>query len=50
MVLKVPGDSIQNAELNAKLKEQNKVLEDQLNQLQEQLRIITEELQEQKER
>ena len=37
------GLAIQNAELNAKLKEQNKALEDQL-------RIVTEELQEQKER
>ena len=44
------GLAIQNAELNAELKEQNKALEDQLNQLQEQLRIVTEELQERKER
>ena len=44
------GLAIQNAELNAELKEQNKALEDQLNQLQDQLRIVTEELQEQKER
>ena len=44
------GLAIQNAELNAELKEQNKVLEDQLNKLQDQLRIVTEELQERKER
>ena len=44
------GLAIQNAELNAELKEQNKALEDQLNQLQDQLRIVTEELQERKER
>jgi len=44
------GLAIQNAELNAELKEQNKTLEDQLNQLQEQLKIVREELQERKER
>ena len=44
------GLAIQNAELNAELKEQNKVLKDQLNQLQDQLEIVTEELQERKER
>ena len=44
------GLAIQNAELNAELKEQNKVLEEQLNQLQEQIAMVTEELQEQKER
>ena len=44
------GLAIQNAELNAKLKDQNKSLEEQLNQLQEQLEIVTQELQEQKER
>jgi integrase len=44
------GLAIQNAELNAELKEQNKTLEDQLNQLQEQLEIVREELQERKER
>jgi hypothetical protein len=37
------GLAIQNAELNAELKEQNKALEDQL-------RIVTEELQKRKER
>jgi len=42
------GLAIQNAELNAELKEQNKALKDQLNQLQEQLKFITEELQERK--
>jgi len=40
------GLTIQNAELNAELKKQNKALEEQLNQLQEQLEIVTEELQE----
>lgn len=44
------GLAIQNAELNAKLKEQNKGLTDQLNQLQEEFKIVTEELQERKER
>lgn len=44
------GLAIQNAELNAELKEQNKALKDQLNQLQEQLKFVTEELQERKER
>jgi GAF domain-containing protein len=44
------GLAIQNAELNAELKEQNKALEDQLNQLQEQLKIVREELEERKER
>jgi integrase len=44
------GLAIQNAELNAELKDQNKALEEQLNQLQEQLEIVTQELQEQKER
>ncbi len=44
------GLAIQNAELNAELKEQNKALEDQLNQLQDQLRIVREELEERKER
>jgi len=44
------GLAIQNAELNAELKDQNKVLKEQLNQLQEQLEIVTEELQERKER
>ena len=44
------GLAIQNAELNAELKEQNKVLEEQLNQLQEQIAMIAEEFQEQKER
>ena len=44
------GLAIQNAELNAELKEQNKTLEEQLNQLQEQLEIVREELQERKER
>nr|UDP55601.1 putative integrase/recombinase protein [Schizostauron trachyderma] len=44
------GLAIQNAELNAELKEQNKTLEDQLNQLQDQLAMVTEELQERKER
>jgi len=44
------GLAIQNAELNAELKDQNKALEEQLNQLQEQLEIITQELQEREER
>jgi integrase len=44
------GLAIQNAELNAELKDQNKVLKEQLNQLQDQLEILTEELQERKER
>jgi len=44
------GLAIQNAELNAELKNQNKALTDRLNQLQEQLEIVTEELQERKER
>ena len=44
------GLAIQNAELNAELKEQNNTLEEQLNQLQEQLEIVREELQERKER
>jgi len=44
------GLAIQNAELNAELKEQNRVLKDQLNQLQDQLEIVREELQERKER
>lgn len=44
------GLAIQNAELNAELKEQNKALKDQLNQLQEQLKFVTEELQDRKER
>ena len=44
------GLAIQNVELNAELKEQNKALEDQLNQLQEQFRIVREELEERKER
>ena len=44
------GLAIQNAKLNAELKEQNKALKDQLNQLQEQLKFVTEELQERKER
>jgi integrase len=44
------GLAIQNAELNAELKEQNKVLQDQLSQLQDQLEIVREELQERKER
>jgi len=44
------GLAIQNAELNAELKEQNKVLEEQLKQLQEELRIVREELEERKER
>lgn len=44
------GLAIQNAELNAELKDQNKALEDQLNQLQEQFRIVREELEERKER
>jgi uncharacterized protein (DUF342 family) len=44
------GLAIQNAELNAELKEQNKALEEQLKQLQDQLEIVTEELQERKER
>jgi len=44
------GLAIQNAELNAELKDQNKALEEQLNQLQEQLEIVTQELQERKER
>ena len=44
------GLAIQNAGLNAELKDQNKALEEQLNQLQEQLEIVTQELQEQKER
>ena len=44
------GLAIQNAELIAELKEQNKALKDQLNQLQEQLKFVTEELQERKER
>ena len=44
------GLAIQNAELNAELKEQNKALEDQFNQLQGQLEIVTEKLQERKER
>jgi len=35
------GLAIQNAELNADLKDQNKVLEEQLNQLQKQLEIVT---------
>ena len=43
------GLAIQNAELNAELKDQNKALEDQLNQLQEQFRIVREELEERKE-
>jgi len=43
------GLAIQNAELNAELKDQNKALEDQLNQLQDQLEIVTQELQERKE-
>ena len=33
------GLAIQNAELNAELKDQNKALEEQLNQLQEQLEL-----------
>ena len=44
------GLAIQNAELNAELKDQNKALEDQLNQLQDQLAIVTQELQERKKR
>jgi len=44
------GLAIQNAELNAELKDQNKALEEQLTQLQDQLRIVTQELQERKER
>ena len=44
------GLAIQNVELNAELKEQNKALEDQLKQLQEQFRIVREELEERKER
>jgi hypothetical protein len=44
------GLAIQNAELNAELKEDNKGLKDQLNQLQEELRIVREELEERKER
>ena len=44
------GLAIQNGELNAELKDQNKALEDQLNQLQDQLEIVTQELQERKER
>ncbi len=44
------GLAIQNAELNAELKDQNKTLEEQLNQLQTQLEIVTQELQERKER
>ena len=44
------GLAIQNAELNAELKEQNKVLKEQLNQLQDQLAMVTEELQKRKER
>ena len=42
------GLTIQNAELNAKLKQQNRVLKDHLTQLQDQLRIVKEELQERK--
>ena len=44
------GLAIQNAELNAELKDQNKALTDQLNQLQEQFEIVRQELQERKER
>ena len=44
------GLAIQNAELNAELKDQNKTLEDQLNQLEEQLKIVREELKDRKER
>jgi integrase len=44
------GLAIQNAELNAELKDQNKALTDQLNQLQEQFAIVRQELQERKER
>ena len=44
------GLAIQNVELNAELKERNKILEEQLNQLQEQIAMVTEELQERKER
>ena len=44
------GLAIQNAELNAELKEQPKVLKEQLNQLQKQVAMVTEELQERKER
>ena len=44
------GLAIQNMELNAELKEQNKALKDQLNQLREQSRIVRKELQERKER
>jgi len=44
------GLAIQNAEFNAELKEQNRVLKDQLTQLQDQLEVVTEELQERKER
>jgi integrase len=43
------GLAIQNAELNAELKDQNKALTDQLNQLQEQFAIVRQELQERKE-
>ena len=42
--------AIQNTELNAESKDQNKALEEQLKQLQEQLEIVTQELPEQKER
>jgi hypothetical protein len=44
------GLAIQNAELNAELKDQNKALTDQLNQLQEQFAIVRQELEERKER
>ena len=44
------GLAIQNAELNAELKDQNKALTDQLNQLHEQFAIVRQELQERKER
>jgi len=44
------GLAIQNAELNAELKDQNKVLQDQLTQLQDQLDIVTGELQDRKKR
>jgi integrase len=44
------GLAIQNTELNAELKDQNKALTDQLNQLQEQFAIVRQELQERKER
>jgi integrase len=49
MKQKFVGLAIQNAKLNAELKDQNKSLKEQLKQLQEQLEIVTQKLQEQKE-